>query len=52
MVLKSRPHARREVAVLSLYSFIVPRDSPLYHTPLNGVNFLIIYIKINIYKYI
>lgn len=25
---------------------------PLYHTPLNGVNFLIIYIKINIYKYI
>ena len=52
MVLKPRPHARGEAAVLSLYSFIVPRDSSLYHTPLNGVNFLIIYIKINIYKYI
>lgn len=43
------PGGRRQFLTCTVLLY---RDFSLYHTPLNGVHFLIIYIKINIYKYI
>lgn len=56
MVLKPRPRPPGGSGGSLTCTVLLYQDKrlspPLYHTPLNGVNFLIIYIKINIYKYI
>lgn len=44
-----RPRGRRQLVPVQFYC---TERLSLYYTPLNGVNFLIIYIKIKIYKYI
>lgn len=47
-----RPGGRWQFLTCTVLLYQERLALPLYHKPLNGVNFLIIYIKINIYKYI